>query len=370
MIKKLLAVFTVTTMVLAGLSGCAKKAEQAADVKQSVNQVQADSGKALKVVTTIFPPYDFVKNIGKEKVEVSALVKPGAEIHSFEPTPSDIKLVSEADLFIYTGGENDVWVEDILSSMDKAPAKILKMTDSVDTLNEVIVEGMEHEHEGHDHDDHDHEGHEHEGHEQEGHEHEGHEHEEHEHESHNHEGHEHEEHEMDEHVWTSPKNAIKIAHSITGLLKELSPENADFFEQNYKAYSEELEKLDTDLTKLVSESAKKTIVVADRFPFLYLAKHYGITYYAAFSGCSTDTEAKPTTITFLINKVKEEGIKMIFKIEMSDSKLADAVAEATGARVEILHSAHNLSKEEIDKGITYVSLMQRNIELLREALNY
>lgn len=389
MIKKIATVVLAAGLVVSSLAGCGKKTQEIIENKSTVVQEdEKKDGKKLKVVTTIFPPYDFVKNIGDSKIEVTALVKPGAEIHSYEPTPTDIKLVSEADLFIYTGGENDVWVEDILGSIDKKPMKTLKMVDLVDALNEVIVEGMEHSHthEEHDHEDHAHEEHDHEEHAHEEHDHEDHAHEEHDHgdnahEEHNHEGHAHEEHnheshkheehdhELDEHVWTSPKNALKIANAVYEVMKELSPEDAEYFEANYKSYASELEALDKELAEVISNGKRNLIVVADRFPFLYLAKHYGLEYYAAFSGCSTDTEAKPTTITFLINKVKEEGIKTVFKIEMSDGKLADAVCEATGAKAEVLHSAHNLSKEEIEQGIDYISLMRKNIELLKEALN-
>ena len=370
MIKKIAALAAATALVLGSLTGCTSKKKE-------------DSDK-LKVVTTIFPPYDFAKNIGMDKADVSVLVKPGAETHSYEPTPADIKLVQEADLFIYTGGENDVWVEDILSSIDKTPTRTLKMTDCVDTLDEVIVEGMEHSHnheehkhheEEHEHheDEHKHHEEEHEHHEDEHkHHEEEHKHHEDEHEHHE-EEHEHHEdehkHETDEHVWTSPKNAMLIVQKINEAMKELKPEHADYYETNCKAYISELKDVDKDFTEALANAKRKTIVMADRFPFLYLAKHYGINYYAAFSGCSTDTEAKPTTIAFLIDKVKEEGIKTVFKIEMSDGKLAMAVCDATGASYETLHSVHNLSQEEIDKGLDYKSLMRNNLELLKKALN-
>ena len=388
--KKILALCISTVLVLATAAGCAVK---------KTNSGEATSGDKVDIVTTIFPPYDFTKNVGGDNVNVTMLLKPGAESHTYEPTPADIKQIEACDLFIYTGGENDTWVDGILESIDTEKVQILKMVDTVQTVEEEIVEGMEHSHhdhedgeqhdhehgehhehedgEHHDHEDgehHDHEDGEHHDHEDgEHHDHEDGEHHDHENgEHHDHEDGEHHEHhhnEMDEHVWTSPKNAIVITNAIREELKTIDTANAATYDANADKYIEELTALDKDYTDTINASAKKTIVVGDRFPFRYLADAYGLKYYAAFTGCSSDTEAKPATIAFLIDKVKEENINTVFTIEMSDGKIADSICEATGAKKEVLHSAHNLSQEEINSGLNYIKLMRDNLAKLKVALN-
>ena len=346
--KKILALAVGMALVLSTAAGCAvKKVNQEGNSGVDVNKVN--------IVTTIFPPYDFAKNVGKDNVNVTMLLKPGAESHTYEPTPAEIKQIEACDLFIYTGGDNDTWVDGILESIDTQKVHILKMVDVVQTVEEEIVEGMEHSHHE---DDEDHEHHEHE----DGEHHEHHEHEDDEH-------HEHHHNEIDEHVWTSPKNAIVITNAIREELKTIDNANAATYDANADRYIEELTALDNDFTDTINSSAKKTIVVGDRFPFRYLADAYGLKYYAAFTGCSADTEAKPATIAFLIDKVKEENINTVFTIEMSDAKIADSICEATGAKKEILHSAHNLSQEEVNAGLNYIKLMQDNLAKLKVALN-
>ena len=305
------------------------------------------------------------------------LLKPGEESHSYEPTPKDIMSIQEAELFIYVGGENDVWVEDILNSMGENKPDTLKLLDIVPNLEEEIVEGMEDIHEGHSHEEeHIDEEHNHEeehineehNHEEE-HINEEHNHEEeHTNEEHNHEE-EHNHNVIDEHVWTSPKNAILIVQEITKILCEKDLQNAEFYNSNSQKYIEELEKLDNTFREVVSNSSKKTMIFGDRFPFRYFANEYGLDYYAAFSGCSTETEASPKTIAFLIDKVKENNINVVFTIEFSNGKIADSIVDSTGAKKMTFNSCHNLTKEQLEQGATYVSLMQENVEALKEALN-
>mgnify|MGYP000692075633 CR=1 FL=1 len=271
-----------------------------------------DGGKKVKVVTTIFPQYDFARNVLKDKGEVKMLLKPGAESHSFEPTPKDIKDIENADVFIYTGGENDVWVKKILKSLGKKAPKTIELLDCTDTVEEETVEGMEHEHH---HDEH-------------------------------HEG----EHEIDEHVWTSPVNAVKIVEKITDTVSEVDKADKAYFEKNSQAYIKKLKDLDKSFEKVVKEGKRRTILFGDRFPFRYFADRYNLKYYAAFSGCSTETEANASTVKFLIKKVKDEKIPVVFTIEMSDKKIAGSVADATGAKNLTLHSCHNLTKNELEKG--------------------
>lgn len=302
--------------------GCSKKEET--DIKDN----------KINVVTTIFPPCDFVREIGGENVNVKMLLKPGEESHSYEPTPKDIIDIQNSDLFIYVGGENDVWVNDILESMGDDRPQTLKLIDTVKTVEEEIVEGMEHEH--NEDDEH---------------------------------GHDEDKHTIDEHVWTSPKNSILIVEEISNILGEKDEKNLEVYKKNSSEYIKKLEDLDNKFKEVVNNSKRKTILFGDRFPFRYFADEYGLKYYAAFSGCSTETEASPKTIGFLIDKIKQESIPVVFTIEFSNQKIANSIIESTNAKKMTFNSGHNLTKEQLENGVTYLSLMEENVSILREALN-
>jgi zinc transport system substrate-binding protein len=293
----------------------------------------------VTVTTTIFPPYDFTRAIAAGKTKGSSLVNlamllpPGAESHSFEPTPRDIIGIQNSDIFIYVGGESDAWVDRILDSMDTNKIKIIRLMDTVDVVEEEIVEGMEEEEEdpllelGIE-----------------------------------------PEPEYDEHIWTSPKNAARIVEAITKALCETDTANADSYRANAGLYSAKLNELDTAFQAVVNNANRKTIVFGDRFPFRYFADAYGLSYFAAFPGCSTETEPSAATVAFLINKIKEERIPVIFHIELSNERMADTIAGETGAKKRLLHAVHNISKRDFDSGVTYLELMTRNVDTLREAL--
>ena len=290
----------------------------------------------ISVVTTNFPPYDFVRAIAGNdaKINISMLLPPGSESHSFEPTPQDIITIQDCDVFIYTGGENDVWVDRILQSIDTSNIKIVRMMDEVAVVEEVIVEGME--------DDEDH-GHDHE--------------------------HGHEEAVVyDEHVWTSPKNAVSIVRGITDVLCEIDTENAALLRENSDAFCAELGELDKQFQAVVDGAKRKIIVFGDRFPFRYFADAYGLTYFAAFPGCSTDTEPSAATVAFLINKIREEKIPVVFHIELSNERMADTIAEETGAKKLLLHACHNITKKDFDSGVTFLEIQLANVPRLKEAL--
>ncbi len=306
------------------LAGCGGKAEES-----------NDSDK-VKVVTTIFPAYDFAREVAGEEAEVTMLLQPGTEAHTYEPTPKDIKAIQDCDVFIYTGGENDVWIEDILNTMDTSDIVQVRMVDCVDILEEAELEGVEeHEHE---------------------------------------EGEEHEEseehaHEIEEHVWTSPVNSMAIVDTIAAKLAEKDSEHAEIYQKNAKEYQVELENLNQKFKSVVAGAERKTIVFGDRFPILYFAEEYGLSYYAAFPGCASDTEPSASTIAFLTDKVEEEKIPVVFKIELSNGKVADTIAESTGTKVLTFETCHNLTREDFENGETYLTLMERNVETLKEALN-
>lgn len=298
--------------------------------------------KKYSVVSTSFPGYDFARAVTKNtNISTKMLVKPGAETHTYEPTPQDIIDIKNADMFIYVGGDSDTWVEKILKDVDTKKTHVVKLVDLVSTVEEEIVEGMEDEDE-HEHDhDHDHESH-----------------------AHKHEHDEEEEGpEIDEHVWTSPKKAMEIVKKIAEVASEIDADEKTKINDNAEKYVAEIAQVDKDLHQAIDGKISE-IVVADRFPFRYFADEFGLKYAAAFSGCSEQTEASAKTISFLINKVKQEKIKKIYKIELSNGKIAETVSKDTGAEVLELHSAHNVTADDFSKGVTYVDLMKRNLAAL------
>ncbi|GHU27084.1 periplasmic divalent manganese/zinc-binding lipoprotein [Spirochaetia bacterium] len=278
----------------------------------------------ISVTATIFPLFDFTREIAGDRIHLNLLLMPAAESHSYEPTPKDIITVQKSDIFIYIGGESDSWVDRILDSMNTHSMKIIRLMDCVQTVEEEIVEGMEAETE--------------------------------------------EEPAYDEHIWTSPKNTALIIQEITETLCETDPENAAFYQHNAAEYLMKLDALDSSFQTIVDNAKRKTIVFGDRFPLRYFADTYGLSYFAAFPGCSTETEPSAATVAFLINKVKAEEIPVIFHIELSNEKMADTIAEATGAKKLLFHVCHNITKKDFENGQTYMKLMQNNVTNLREAL--
>ncbi len=314
----------------------------------------AMEGERLSVVATNFPGFDFARTVAGGNCDVELLLPPGAESHTYEPTPRDILKIQNADLFIYAGGEGDAWVDDILSSMDHAvPA--LGMVDLVDAVAEVTVEGMTEEEHHHDEDgaDHDEDSADHEG-----------DHEEDDHADEEGRVHGH----PDEHVWTAPKNADLIQKAIARELAVLDPANAAAYEANSAAYAEALTALDQAFIDFFAGVSNRTLIVGDRFPLRYFADAYGLTYYAAFPGCSTETEPSAYTIAFLTDKVRDGNVSTVFYIEFSNHLVADSIAEQTGAKTALFHSCHNVSKAELDAGVSYLSLMEGNLETLKGAM--
>jgi zinc transport system substrate-binding protein len=314
-VKRLFTATCIALLFAAALPAGGRKAQAA-----------AGNAGAVNVVTTIFPPYDFVRAIAGDKANPVILLPPGAESHSFEPTPQDIIRIQNSALFIYVGGESDEWVERILDSLDTGKMKILALMDTVDVVEEEIVEGMEEEEE-----------------EEEG-------------------------TAYDEHVWTSPKNAGRIVQAITDALCEIDGANAGLYRRNAAAYLAALDELDGEFQAVVDSANRKTIVFGDRFPFRYFADAYGLSYFAAFPGCSTETECSAATIAFLIDKIRSEKIPVIFHLELSNEKIADAISEETGAKKLLFHACHNISKRDFDNGLTYLELQKGNVGRLREAL--
>lgn len=308
------------------LSGCGTQGATSQEGDQESDK--------LTVVATVFPAYDFARAVGGEAAEVSLLLPPGAESHSYEPTPADILAVQQCDLFIYLGGESDTWVETILESVEPQ-GKTLRMIDCVDLLEEETVEGMEDHEDEHDHDD------------------------------------------LglgevvgyDEHVWTAPRNAAQITRAIGAEMEALDPDNAALYAANTEDYAAQIDGLDQEFTDFFAGVSDRTMVFGDRFPLRYFADEFDIEYYAAFPGCSTQTEPSAATIAFLTDKVRQEGLSTVWYIEFSNHLVADSVAEAAGAETAMFHSCHNVSADDLEAGATYVSLMEGNLESLRQHMN-
>ena len=328
------------------------------------NAAGAKSNK-LQIVTTIFPEYDWVMNVLGDKAsnaDVTMLLDNGVDLHSFQPTASDIMKISSCDLFVYVGGESDGWVEDALKEAVNKNMIVIDLMDELgDTVKEEeIIEGMQGEDEDHDHDDHD-EDHDHDDDHDHDEDHEG------EHEHHHEEG----EVEYDEHVWLSLKNAQVLVKSISDALQKLDSANAETYKKNADSYIESLKALDADYKAAVDAASNKTILFGDRFPFRYMVDDYGLTYYAAFVGCSAETEASFETITFLSKKVDELSLPAVLTIEGKDKRVAETIIENTASKnqkVLTLDSMQSVSSNDIKNGTTYLSIMESNLSVLKEAL--
>ena len=318
--KIILRILSVILLAIA-LVGCVQK--ENTDFKDTMK-----SDDKISIVATIFPQYDFTRAIVGDKADLTMLIKPGGETHSYDPSPGDIIKIQNADVFIYIGGENDEWVNTILESMDTSNKKIIRLMDSVRAVEEETIEGMETE-------EHDHE----------------------------------EEVEYDEHIWTSPKNAILMINAITDIICEMDGRNADTYKQNAAAYTAQIQEVDNEITEIVDHATHKLLVFGDRFPFRYFADEFGLDYRAAFNGCSTETEASAATLAYLIDTVKKNNMSHIFYIELSNQNIAKVISEQTGAKMLLLHSCHNVSKDDFQAGATYLSLMKQNAAHLRKGLN-
>lgn len=302
-----------------------------------------DDGR-IKIVATVFPAYDFARAAGGDLADVTLLLPPGAESHSYEPTPADILAVQNCDLFLYLGGESDAWVDTILSAVETR-GESMRMVDCVELLEEETVEGMQAQ-PGHDHG---HGGHE----------------------DHDHADDGHNDHGlgavtgMDEHVWTAPRNAAAITRAVGEKLAELDTANAGLYRTNAEGYAAQIDELDGRFAAFFDSQPSRTIVFGDRFPLRYFAEEYGLDYYAAFPGCGAQTEPSAATIAFLTEKVREEHIPTVWYIEFSNHLVADSIAEAAGSQTAMFHTCHNVSREEMESGADYLSLMEGNLETLR-----
>lgn len=312
--RKLLAVITAAATVL---SLCACSSES--------GYSSSDSGK-LKIISTVFPPYDLARQIAGDNAEISILLPPGSEIHNYEPSAKDMIAIRNCDIFLYIGGENEQWAEKLINSNDTENVTAVKLIDYVPTLSE-------------DEDEHDHD-------------------------------HEHEhEHETDEHIWTSPKNAQLMLSAVYDAICKVDPSDKQTYTKNKDAYAKQLSDLDNAYRSAVDNAKNKTIVLADKFPFRYLAHEYGLEFNAAFAACSDESEPGVSTMIKLTKTIKENNIPAVYYLEFSSTKIADTLCDETGATKLMLHSCHNVSKQDIENNVSYVDLMKQNLENLKLTLN-
>lgn len=330
--KKIITLMLVAVLAVCALSGCgtSKSGEDTKD-------------KKIKVVTTIFPEYDWVMQIlgdKADKADVTMLLDKGVDLHSYQPSTADIAKISEADVFIYVGGESDEWVEDVLKEAKNKNLKVINLMDVMGdkAKEEEVKEGMQPEKE--------------EAEEAK-------------------DGKEEEEVEYDEHVWLSLKNAKIFTKKIADVLSEVDKDNAKTYQANYESYAKKLDDLDKKYAEAVASAKNKTLVFGDRFPFRYLVNDYGLDYYAAFVGCSAESEASFETVTFLAKKIDELGLNNILTIEGKNHKIAKTVVDNTknkDQKVLTMDSMQSTTAKDVKDGATYLGIMEKNLEVLKEAL--
>lgn len=318
--KKTIALIFTLIFILLSMSSCADTIEKSDEPS---------------IVCTTFPQYDFVKNIIGSDEGITLLLDNGADLHSYEPTAQDIIKIGNADLFIYGGGTSDKWVEGALKSANNPNLKTVAIMDLVNALKEEYVAGMQQENHGHEH-----------------------------HSAHN--GNHDKE---DEHIWLSLKNAAKITQALCEFICEIDPQGSASYRANARNYISRLNELDGEYSAVIEASERKVLLFADRFPFRYLTDDYGLTYYAAFAGCSSESEATFETMAFLIEKTKELKLPTVLIIDDSDGSLAKTVCDATGAEIASLDSCQSVSSVDISNGANYIDIMKKNLEVIEEALN-
>ena len=331
--KRLFAIITSVVLLLSLFAACSpKKGEESAPPSDSKSSTPLQQGKELSVVCSIFPQYDFCREIMGKDASIELLLKTKVDMHNYKPSAEDILKIKNCDLFINIGGESDEWAKDVISSAENKKLSVLSLIDLVEAKTEEALEGMEKEEHTHGEDE------------------------------------EEREHEKDEHVWTSLKNAKKIVRAIADKLCSLDKINAEKYQKNAKAYIEKLSELEKQYAEVVKNAKRSTLVFADRFPFRYLADDYSLECFAAFSGCSAETQASFETIAFLSEKVKEKELPYVLVIDGSDGSVAETVAAQSGAKIRTLDSCQSVSEDEINDGKSYLSIMTNNLEILKEVL--
>ena len=333
--KNVFSALLAALMLVGILTGCTNQAEMpTVTATPAGSQAQPTADEKIRIVTTIFPEYDWVREILGDKAdsaEITMLLDNGVDLHSYQPTADDLIKISDCDLFVYVGGESDGWVDDALKNATNKNRKVINLLETLgdSVKEEETVEGMQEEEEDH------------------------------------------EEKEYDEHVWLSLKNAKTLVGAISAALQELDPGNKDTYATNAAAYIEKLSALDGEYQAAVSAGTYKTLLFGDRFPFRYLVDDYGLSYYAAFVGCSAESEASFETVSFLARKVEEGKLPCVLTIEGKNHKIAETIVQNTAGKnqkVLTMDSMQSTTSQDVARGTTYLSLMAKNLDVLKEAL--
>ena len=333
--KKVISPLLAVLMLVGMLAGCANRSEMPTVTATPAGpQAESDADEKIRIVTTIFPEYDWVREILGDKgdsAEITMLLDNGVDLHSYQPTADDIIKLSDCNLFVYVGGESDGWVEGALKSAANKDRKVIHLLEILgdSVKEEETVEGMQEEEEDQ------------------------------------------EEKEYDEHVWLSLKNAKTLVGAISAALQELDPDNKDTYAANADAYGQKLSALDAEYQKAVSAGTYRTLLFGDRFPFRYLVDDYGLSYYAAFAGCSAESEASFETVSFLARKVDEGKLPCVLTIEGKNHKIAETIVQNTAGKnqkILTMDSMQSTTSQDVARGTTYLSLMEKNLDVLKEAL--
>ena len=298
----------------------------------SCSNTEERNDDRLEIMAASFPSYDAARAVAGDLASITMLVPPGGGEHSYEPSIDDVIRISGSDLFIYNGGESDTWITYILSDLDGATSTFSLLENAAFTLyeDEENIAWKEENHDDHDH-------------------------------SHG--------RVLDEHVWTSPENEIAIIQALCEEIASLDEDNREVYESNAASYIEDIREVQGTIRKIVEDGMRREIIVADRFPLLYFVTEFSLDYYAAYPGCSSESEPSAKTVAFLIDKVRDDGIPVVLHMELANTLLSEVVAEETGAAVMEFSSCHNVAKRVFDSGVTYVDLMRQNAAVLKEALN-
>ena len=382
--KKRVIMLTALAVAVCGIfAGCSKTGTETKSSTKSVTSATSsaaasstastqsetktdDANKKFSVVCTIFPEYDWIRQLvgdKKDNYEITYLLDKGVDLHSYQPTAEDIAKIANCDLFVYVGGESDGWVNDALKESKNDKMQVVNLLETLGTSvkAEEVVEGMqddEHDHD-HDHDDKDHD-----------HDHDDKDHD-HDHEDADHDHDHEEETEYDEHVWLSLRNATTLVNALAEKLQTIDPDNKDYYATTAADYTAKLGDLDSRYLAAIKKAKIKTVLFGDRFPFRYLVDDYGLKYYAAFVGCSAETEASFETVAFLAKKTDDLKLKSVLVIENSDQKIAKKIVETTkdkSQNIVVLNSMQSITNEDIANGATYLSIMESNLKALASAL--
>lgn len=345
--KKFISLFIATFIMVGALAGCGSSSSSNTNTSDTTDTETSSNDDTISIVTTIFPEYDWVMSIlgdNPANAEVTMLLDNGVDLHSYQPTAEDIMTISTCDLFIYVGGESDSWGDAALAQSTNPDMVVINLLDVLgdSVKEEEVVEGMEAEEE-HDHD-----------------------------ETEESADSDEEEVEYDEHVWLSLKNAAILVDSISSAIQEIDADNADTYSANTTDYIAALNDLDALYEEAVAAGSVSTLVFGDRFPFRYLVDDYGLSYYAAFVGCSAESEASFETITFLAGKVDELSLNTVLTIEGTDHSIAETIVENTTTKdqqILSMDSMQSTTSEDVANGATYLSIMESNLEVLKKALN-